>query len=160
MGSEFRDGGIDSDNGGPFHSEMIRIRKGDPAGEEKLRAFHERMRSRIGDEAFERHMRTQELMERPRELTDVQKALLRDALAPIVRDLEVTGRRCRSSARSPVRTWVTMRSAHGSRDRIVLVRASGSGSTAAPITSCTRWQNRCRSGRPTSGKRGRHARCT
>jgi hypothetical protein len=91
MGSEFRDGGIDSDNGGPFHSEMIRIRKGDPAGEEKLRAFHERMRSRIGDEAFERHMRTQELMERPRELTDVQKALLRDALAPIVRDLEVTG---------------------------------------------------------------------
>jgi hypothetical protein len=91
MGAEVPDGGLESDDGAPFHSEMIIIRKGDPEGEEKLRAFHERMRARIGDEAFARHMRTQDLMKHPRELTEVQKALLRDALAPVLRDLEVAG---------------------------------------------------------------------
>src|SRR5262249_23740383 len=67
------------------------IRTGDPNGKEKLRAFHERMRTRIGDDAFERQMRTRELMEHPRELTDDQKTRLRDAIAPVIRDLEATG---------------------------------------------------------------------
>src|SRR5580700_789975 len=31
---------------------------------------------------------------------------------------------------------------------------------AAPVTSCTRWQNSCRSGRPTNGQRGRLAQYT
>jgi|SRR5580693_4834150 hypothetical protein len=91
MSADGQDGGIESLESGPYHSEMIMIRKGDPDGEEKLRAFHERMRARIGDEAFEQHMRTRELMKHPRELTHDQKTRLRDALAPVMRDLKVTG---------------------------------------------------------------------
>lgn len=91
MGTEIDDNGMEPGDGGPIHSEMIVIRTGDPEGEAKLRGFHERMRARIGDEAFDRHMRTRELMKHPRKLTDAQKALLWEALAPVWRDLEVTG---------------------------------------------------------------------
>jgi hypothetical protein len=77
--------------GGPFHGEAIFIRKDDPQAEAKLRSFHEPMRVRIGDEAFDRLMRSMELMKHPRELTDAQRALLRDALAPVLRDLAAAG---------------------------------------------------------------------
>ena len=85
MSDEFHNGD------GGFQSELIIVWKDDPGGEEKLGAFHERMRARIGPEAFDQHMRSRELMTHPRELTDGQKALLRDALAPIMRDLEAVG---------------------------------------------------------------------
>jgi hypothetical protein len=91
MSADGQDDGIESGESGSYHSEMIIIRNNDPDGEEKLRAFHERMRARIGDEAFEQHMRTKELMKHPRELTHYQKTRLRDALAPVMRDLEVSG---------------------------------------------------------------------
>jgi hypothetical protein len=91
MNDDVQGGDVESNDGGPFHSEMIIIRDGDPDGEEKLRAYHERMRARIGDEAFEHHMRTRELMKHPRELTAVQKAMLREAVAPLMRDLQAAG---------------------------------------------------------------------
>jgi hypothetical protein len=91
MSADGQDDGIESGESGSYHTEMIIIRNNDPDGEEKLRAFHERMRARIGDEAFEQHMRTKELMKHPRELTHYQKTRLRDALAPVMRDLEVSG---------------------------------------------------------------------
>lgn len=70
---------------------MIVVRTGDPEAETKLLAFQQRMRARIGDEAFERHQRSRELMRHPRELTDAQKTLLWQALAPVLRDFEATG---------------------------------------------------------------------
>lgn len=65
-------------NGGGF------FRRDDP----EAAAF---LRQRLGDEAFERWQRDLELSEHPRPLADAERAVLWEALAPVLRDLAATG---------------------------------------------------------------------
>src|SRR5262249_39804323 len=141
-------GGMERDDGGPIHGEMIVIRNDDPDGEKKLRAFQERMRARIGDEAFDRHQRTRELMKLPRELTDEQKASLWHALAPVLRDPEVTGQApplIREESREDLGedAWTEGPDGTGQGIRV--------WQKAAPVTGCTRWLSSCRNGWSISG---------
>jgi hypothetical protein len=66
------------DNGGGF------FRRDDP----EAAAF---LRRRFGDEAFERWQRDLELSEHPRSLAEAERAVLREAVAPVLRDLAATG---------------------------------------------------------------------
>jgi hypothetical protein len=70
---------------------FINIRRDDPDGPERLAQYHADLRARVGDEVFERMQRSQELGENPRPLSSREKAVLREAVAPVLRDLEATG---------------------------------------------------------------------
>jgi hypothetical protein len=65
-------------NGGGF------FRRDDP----KVMTF---LRRRLGDEAFEHWQRGLELSEHPRPLADTERAVLREAATPVLRDLAATG---------------------------------------------------------------------
>lgn len=70
---------------------FIIIRHDDPDGPERLAQYHADLRARVGDEVFERIQRSQALWDNPRPLSDREKAVLREAVAPVLRDLEATG---------------------------------------------------------------------
>lgn len=75
----------------PLSESFIIIRRDDPDGPERLAQYHADLRARVGDEVFERIQRSQELGDNPRPLSDREKAVLREAVAPVLRDLEATG---------------------------------------------------------------------
>jgi hypothetical protein len=79
--------GRDAAAGGSF----INVRHDDPDGPERLAQYHADLRARVGDEVFERIQRSQALDENPRPLSGREKAVLREAVAPVLRDLEATG---------------------------------------------------------------------
>lgn len=76
------------DNGGGF----FRVRADDPAAlaaaREELQAP---LRAMVGEEEFGRIQRSRELREHPRLLTDQERSVLREAAAPLLRDLAATG---------------------------------------------------------------------
>ncbi len=78
---------MDPDNGGGFFN----VRRDDPDGPERLAQYHADLRARVGDEVFDRIQRSRALGDSPRPLTDAQKEVLRQAVAPVLRDLEATG---------------------------------------------------------------------
>jgi hypothetical protein len=49
------------------------------------------IRARSGDELADRMLRSMNLIRRPRRLTDGEEAVLREAMAPILRDISATG---------------------------------------------------------------------
>jgi hypothetical protein len=49
------------------------------------------MRERLGDETVDRIQRSWELMRHPRPLTESEREVIRKAMAPVLRDLEVSG---------------------------------------------------------------------
>jgi hypothetical protein len=49
------------------------------------------IRARSGDELADRMLRSMNLIRRPRRLTDGEEAVLREAMAPILRDIRATG---------------------------------------------------------------------
>ncbi len=73
--------------GGSF----INIRRDDPDGPERLAQYDADLRARFGDEVIERIEQTQQLIDNPRPLSDPEKAVLRQALAPVLHDLAATG---------------------------------------------------------------------
>jgi len=76
------------DNGGGF----FHVRADDPgalaAAREELMAP---LREMAGEEEFARIQRSRELGEHPRPLTDVERSVLRETAAPLLRDLAATG---------------------------------------------------------------------
>jgi hypothetical protein len=84
----FRHGTLDLDDGGGFFS----VRHDDPRRAE-LEAEHAAvLRARLGDEVYERMERSRALHKSPRPLAEDEVAVLRAAVAPLLRDLESTGR--------------------------------------------------------------------
>lgn len=79
--------GQDRNNGGFFVSR----RPGDPVGAERQDRHEAAIRTMIGDDAFQAMKRSQALSHSPRPLSDPEKALLREAVAPVLRDLAATG---------------------------------------------------------------------
>jgi hypothetical protein len=49
------------------------------------------LRERFGDEMVDRLQRNRELMRHPRPLADSERGVIREALAPVLRDLQATG---------------------------------------------------------------------
>jgi hypothetical protein len=84
-----RSGWDDSDpnSGGGF----VNIRYDDPDRAELEAQYDARMRAKFGDEAVERMQRSRALSTSPRPLTDEEKAVLRRAVAPLLRDMQATG---------------------------------------------------------------------
>lgn len=79
--------GQDRNNGGFF----INLRPDDPDSAER-RARHEAaIRTMTGDDAFEAMRRSQALSRNPRPLSGPEKAVLREAVAPLLRDLAAMG---------------------------------------------------------------------
>ena len=70
---------------------FIILRRDDPDGAERLARYYADLRARFGDEAVQRIQRTQQLMDSPRPLSDPEKAVLRQTLAPLLHDLAATG---------------------------------------------------------------------
>jgi hypothetical protein len=56
-----------------------------------MREMQAAMRERMGEERFERWQRSQELSEHPRPLTDMERSVLREAVAPLLADLAASG---------------------------------------------------------------------
>jgi hypothetical protein len=78
----------DPDNGGGF----VNLRHDDPARAGLEAQYAARIRARLGDEAFERAVRSPALGDSPRPLTDEEKAVLWEAATPLLRDMDATGR--------------------------------------------------------------------
>jgi hypothetical protein len=77
----------DASNGGGF----VNFRYDDPDRPE-LKAQHATpIRESFGDEAFERMERSRALGRNPRPLSEQESAILRAAVAPLLRDMEATG---------------------------------------------------------------------
>jgi len=72
--------------------EILNIRSDDPDGAELKAQFSARLRARVGDEAFARIQRSLELSLSPRPLTNDERAVLRETIAPLLRDLEASRR--------------------------------------------------------------------
>jgi hypothetical protein len=88
------------------------------------------LRQRLGDEGFERWQRDLELSEHPRPLTDVERAVLREAVAPVLRDLAATS----------TSTPVIREEAHEEGDEMVcawLEGADGTGQGIRVALSCS-----------------------
>jgi hypothetical protein len=77
----------DPGNGGGF----VCLRHDDPARAGLEAQYAARIRARLGDEAFELMERSRALGDSPRPLTDEEKAILREAVTPLLRDMEATG---------------------------------------------------------------------
>jgi hypothetical protein len=73
--------------GGSF----INIRRDDPDGPEHLAQYEADLRASFGDDLIERIQRDRELSNSPRPLSDAEKAVLRQTLAPVLHDLAATG---------------------------------------------------------------------
>jgi hypothetical protein len=84
-----RSGWDDSDPG--IGGGFVNIRYDDPDRAELEAEYDARMRAKLGDQAVERMRRSLALSENPRQLTDGEKAVLRRAVAPLLRDMEATG---------------------------------------------------------------------
>jgi hypothetical protein len=54
-------------------------------------AHYAALRKRVRDEMADRMQRTRELMRHPRPLTDSEREVMRNAIKPVLRDLEVSG---------------------------------------------------------------------
>jgi hypothetical protein len=66
------------------------VRPDDPEATAAWQEWMAGLRDRIGDEAVARMQRSDELSRRPVPLTDAHRAVLRDAVAPVLRDLKAT----------------------------------------------------------------------
>ena len=81
------------------------------------------LRARIGDEAVDQFQRSMVLHRQPWPLAGDQAAVLREAVAPVLRDLRATGKPCRISGRSHIMTAARTRYAPGSKGLASTVRA-------------------------------------
>jgi hypothetical protein len=77
----------DPNNGGGF----VNLRHDDPDRSEIETQFAVRLRAMVGEETFERIDRSRALGRNPRSLTDEETAVLWEAVAPLLRDMEATG---------------------------------------------------------------------
>jgi len=73
-------------------AEMVSIGHDDPDAAEREAQFSARLRARAGDEAFARIQRSHALSRNPRPLTGDERAVLRETVAPLLRDLAATRR--------------------------------------------------------------------
>jgi hypothetical protein len=71
---------------------MVSIGHDDPDAAEREAQFSARLRARAGDEAFARIQRSHALSRNPRPLTGDERAVLRETVAPLLRDLAATRR--------------------------------------------------------------------
>lgn len=72
------------------------------------------LRERVGDEMVDHLQRARELMQHPRPLTDSEREVMRNAIAPLLRDLEVSGAivpevryEAHGDFREGVHAWIT-----------------------------------------------------
>jgi hypothetical protein len=82
---------MNPDRDGPLQAFRFSLRLGDP---EATAAMPDRMadlRAHIGDEAVHQVQRSMVLHRQPRPLTGEQAAMLREAVAPVLRDLSDRG---------------------------------------------------------------------
>jgi hypothetical protein len=79
----------DSDR--PDHGGFMTLRDGDPRNAELEAKWWARIRAQVGDEATERMQHSHGLSRNPRPLTDAEAAILWDAVAPLLRDMDATG---------------------------------------------------------------------
>jgi hypothetical protein len=75
----------------PLWNSLIVTRRDDPDAAERLARYEAILRDRMGTEAFERMKRSQALSENPRQLSDQDRRVLCETLAPLLRDLAATG---------------------------------------------------------------------
>ena len=80
-----------SDSNGPISSSILYLRRGDPRNEELESEWWAHIRARVGDQPADRMQRSQALGRSPRPLTDAEAAILWDAVAPLLRDMDATG---------------------------------------------------------------------
>jgi len=73
-------------DGGSFVHESFFI-----AGSPEEAAHFAALRERVGDEMVDHLKRAREMMRHPRSLTDSEREVIRNAVAPVLRDLEVSG---------------------------------------------------------------------
>jgi hypothetical protein len=77
----------DPANGGGF----LNLRRDDPNRAAAEAEYEARVRATLGDDAYERLERSRTLSRNPRPLTQPEKAVLRAAIGPLLRDMEATG---------------------------------------------------------------------
>ena len=83
--------GNPSDQPRSVWDDFVSIRYDDPDRAELEAEYDARVRAKFGDQVVERMRRSLALSENPRPLTDGEKAVLRRAIAPLLRDMEATG---------------------------------------------------------------------
>jgi hypothetical protein len=69
----------------------VNLRHDDPDRAELEAQYMARLRARVGDEVFGRLQKSRALSRSPRPLTSEERAVLQEALAPLLRDMEATG---------------------------------------------------------------------
>jgi len=85
FGGQDRD---DDGSGGGFSGFGFVIAKGSPEGEAAALA---EVRERYGDDMADNFQRSRERVRHPRPLTDSERSVIRNAVAPVLRDMEASG---------------------------------------------------------------------
>jgi hypothetical protein len=85
FGGQDRD---DDGSGGGFSGFGFTIAKGSPEGEAAALA---EIRERYGDDMADNFQGSRERVRHPRPLTDSERSVIRNAAAPVLRDMEASG---------------------------------------------------------------------